>query len=81
MVVCAEAELICGSYGDGLALGVVKLIHGANVHYHGDAPGEDESQEEGYEESGPDCRREVLHGVHGCKERLGAGIQEERLNL
>lgn len=43
-VVCAVVELICSRDGDGLALGVVKLVHGANVHDHGDAPGENESQ-------------------------------------
>lgn len=74
MVVCAVAELICGRHGDGLALGVVELVHGADVHDHGDAPGEDESQEEGYEKSGPDGGSEVLHGVHGCGERLGVRV-------
>lgn len=73
-VVCAVVELICGRDSDGLALGVVELVHSANVHDHGDAPGEDESQEEGYEESGPDGGREVFYGVHGCGERLGVGV-------
>lgn len=67
---CCSGGLISSGYSDGLAFGVVELVHGADVHDHRDAPGEDEGEQECDKETRPDRGSEVLHGVHGFGERL-----------
>lgn len=59
---CVE-NLVCGCDGNGFSFGVIKLVHCANIHDHGKAPGEDEQEQEGDKESRPDRGGEELHSV------------------
>ena len=62
-------SLIHSAYGDGLALRIVELVHGADVHYHHESPDHDESENRHHKQSGPDrCREEHL-AILGVSER------------
>lgn len=75
-------SLFLGDDGDGLSLGVVEAVHGADVHHHHYSEERDRKEDEHHKEAGPDCYGEETLTVQGVSEVSlvfrGVGLDLER---
>ena len=64
---------------DGLALGIVKAIHGVDAEGHVYSEAQDDDQDSAHEDAHPDADRKETHAVK-CVAK-GGGVGGERLDL
>lgn len=67
--------LLCLGHGDGGSLGVIKTVHGAQLHDHVQAVGEDEHHEQGGQQAHPDAWCEEACTVTGIRELLPGHVE------
>lgn len=58
-----EAALLNSIDGNSLAFGIIKPVHGSDVHHHHDAIEGDCQHHKGHEETRPDWHREESNTV------------------